>query len=1217
MKKLLLLLILFCFTSFSFSKEFTNSEFQAALTEAQNGLKELLKNEVKNGKTTPIQNKDKVLFVLEELYRNGLINNSQYNNFLNNFLKLESSIDFVLLVPWNKFIDDKFTEFKSNRPACLAKNNLAVGGQCCGALEALPNKFFESKNPSCGKKSGEQCTQNEQCCSKLCSGIEKDKPGRCESVNSCFELVNYENECSEENPYCKQSAPNIKDNEQVACVGIDHNSSNTNQCISNTNSRQSCSSDDDCCSDKCVSGKCVPKSICMICTMENIEFSSDRECCPGLYKSEITKKCMRIIPMFIVPSFSKVEKPRNELKNIWNTISDFFIAKVHAQETNCSGQDCTVEGNSILSLEDEAEFSDRLRECTKIENEDLKTSCLERLNIDRNDKLKEVTTAQKTFKTISQKDFVKIFQVPAFTAREKSDIKKCEFNSFNDNWLAATPMEKNAQIVLLGFEVMLSGLGTNDKINFKIGDKTTNIFSSLREIMLELRNNRMDMYKILAKTDNELACQCMETFGVNSFSAEKIEAFRANCPNGNKIAELDGSKNENTKNQIADIDLGLKGISHEKLALDWQQKRMNAQLDFFLRNSTVEAKLEKFLQEFNKINWFESELVQTKVKQFDVNRLSLTGKIVGNILTGGLITVYSAIRVAFDDDYDWGDMFGDVYFEDTMEAAAFLQNAVQGTNVAFPKDVTTDVCGPEEGIFVKTKNCKRFVNWPYYEDTSGAKRCVVNQRKMYCISNQYIPSLDTSISSDNDAIAQFMNIGTTPLLDVWVPNFYPKDQANLFIQEMQITQKFNEAYSFGLQKFIDNDAKSPNQLMGFVAEGAKNAFSNMIDGNGRPVSQYIWNQEKIDELKKAIVTYAMCDKFSECGQMNIDEDKMDELVGFGHYFQNESDAIMFANYVYQMHFFWPKVANSNFKAYPPPGLYAYLDGVLSSIQILGSLNALNGINFAELFNVFEGDLNKRKGFYNAKGITANLGESSFNSKFSKGAIKGLKLINFSTGEGIEEFEKLINKEKSANTLTKADLELASAARSHALGLKRRVEKNQDITNALNKTARGKKTLSKLSNFSNKFNSPGDKIFQNSNANVASKIRNDAPSENTSKAYEFQIPKMGNISIPNNNSNNTYSNYDNQNISGVPSHGLSDNELKNILEKAKKDKSLYEVNEKDSLFSVVSKCYKRNLDLVLVSSKEIKQIEIEQKENKQENTKISKDKKDELKRLLGK
>jgi hypothetical protein len=1218
-----------------------STERSSKISELKTNLEKLYEYYVDGeNKLGPSHQKEELTMMLDDLYAMSFISLSQRNNFITGYLgvnRVDESIGCMSSkCRWKKgyqnYINAAITALRNtSAPPCVAVGQVSTTGYCCGQTLSLPNYVYTKNNNSCGKKAREACTSHGECCSKFCSGIESDGGGVCTSVKTCYALVPLGSECDIDNPYCRDGR----------CVNINYNSSNVSECTVNRNGA-ACSTNLDCCSDKCEDNKCVPKRMCLDCYERGETPPEGKSCCPGLLKG-IDGHCIPDFPPFILPRSSDNDTITIEdiLKKITYNIIQNIFPSAHAA-VDCSGTSCTVtEGDKSLTNEQEQDLEQQIKICMEKSDEEEKKTCLENVNEWRKSMIAGNQEDQDPVE-ISQEEFVSIFNIPAFTSRERSDVHKCEFNSWKDNWLDASRTQKNAEIVLRGFETVLSGVGTRDRVFFSGDNKDKNVYMRLREIMEDLRKNRIEMAMELAELDKDLACDCMEVFGVNTFDADKQTAYTDHCG----AAEETQEGVEGDEAQIADTDQGATGLSHEKLLVSWLYMRAQIQMSRFDKNAGMEGKLEELISDLNEIVWEDGDMTEREYLY------SFRVKWTRGWIAWAVGIILAIVAIVFVIATFGGGL---VILGAALAGGAALAAGYYGTNLVIglidgpegTADWHDEKSGGEDcGVFTCKQRYKRYLYWPKYSDatvngTTHALKCNVRGFKKNCIRNFYASTIDEPLRTDEDYLAFFANYGESPLIDIWVPVFYPVDD-EWFMEEMGMVQKFNDGYQSGRdamyaarptgdkkKAYLDENPIEPH------LDAFKPDFSTFTKSNGETFKdKYVFNQAKIDKLKESIVTYARCDKLKDCGTMNADttgtveiNGEQVDLLGLKNFFETDEDAQMFADYVYQMHFFWPRLSADDDKTYPLMGLSAYLEALLYNLKLLGSLNGMRSMAYADAFNAYNEDFNKRKGFYpDAVGGT-KMGESGYNPKYSKAVFEAFQLVDFNSGAGIEGFNKAMEEAAASGTLTAADMELADTVKNHALNMKKDEKEYNHYQKHYANTPRGKRKVSAAKTFMEKFNDPLSMIpnlDKGHGVNPMSGKVEEAKAKQNNGSTKQSTPdlslNMPSFDMPNYNQPSFNSSSSMPKVSGKtkgPSHGLTGEQVRSMIDQGKKNKDNSTIDPNDSIFRIVSKAYKRNLDRVLVSAESLqkskKGITIQLEKDKKKD--ISDKTKNELKGLL--
>lgn len=567
---------------------------------------------------------------------------------------------------------------------------MASAGQCCVDNTTIYDNY---KLPIIGyqpdsqcKLQGNSCTEHSDCCSKNCIMNDEGTAGTCDIEKSCY-IPNLEGqECPKVHPYCEQCAPErlsdgspnpdyIEGCKTTTCLPVSHSSSGMQDFA---REGASCSTNEDCSSDNCVNGKCEYKAVCSICTARGDYLETGDTCCPGLYpiKDSTGKlKCVTTLPPFTLPTNVKCEPQRMQKKPRTKTAIEVVldlisylnpIGNAYAQSTptynmndgsmssgSANGQECLGYGSDGLTKEQRGNWEECMKNANAIDGEgrqDMFAQCdREKIRY-----LEENRKAKGDNQTIgngqncdgggqlTRNDYANLYDVPAITSKTFSDVKECEFNSFNDSWRSASNMERNAEITLRAFEAVYSGKGTVDYIT----EGGESIYERAQKVALKLREHRFELIKSFQELDQKMSCKCLAIFGpnnnwkfknntivVNSIAGtniiDKKEYFKEYCDGDINYAQEDnlreaevgsggdGLAKEKVDNsttaqidsesdkKVTEADRGSIGLSHEKLIVEWLGLKREVQMDRFKDNSDLEEELQNltdFIQTYDWIN---------------------------------------------------------------------------------------------------------------------------------------------------------------------------------------------------------------------------------------------------------------------------------------------------------------------------------------------------------------------------------------------------------------------------------------------------------------------------------------------------------------------------------------------------------------------------------------------------------------------------------------
>jgi hypothetical protein len=559
-------------------------------------------------------------------------------------------------------------QWNNNKRNCAIQGDMATTAQCCEEHIRMPFVLYQPENQC--KTKGNECSRHEDCCSQLCNKYGTG-PGVCASEMSCY-IPNEEGQaCPPENPFCVEG---------TYCLNINHTSSGTNEY---KNNGEACNSNEECASDKCLQGTCQQNSICTVCDPQG-GTDTEKICCPGLYRG-LSGACVPTFPPYTLPegvNNNNKEFKKELKKESLDRVKKFFklfvsnlipIKSAKAQtgedirevlenrlgitndDDNAIGnglQDSINYGQDCLSPEQNKEIQECMALCSG-ENDhsndaDGKSGCIATCT-DRQREMVEEAISQSSkgngscdVRRFSRDDYANINNVPAITSKTESNVKECEFNSYNDSWISASNYERNAEITLRAFEAVHSGTGTIDYI---IDERGKSIYDRAQFVAKQLRKNRYELVKSFQELDQKMSCKCLAVFGpMKNFQFEnneiqvhsiggvetitKKEYFGRYCRSdagyvaedgtreaednegGNRSGladetnvEGDGSGGDDFSTKMSEVDKGAVGLTHEKLIVEWLGLKRQVQMDRFQDNSELEAELESLINYISEYKW--------------------------------------------------------------------------------------------------------------------------------------------------------------------------------------------------------------------------------------------------------------------------------------------------------------------------------------------------------------------------------------------------------------------------------------------------------------------------------------------------------------------------------------------------------------------------------------------------------------------------------------
>jgi hypothetical protein len=602
-----------------------------------------------------------------------------------------------------------FVPLRDNPPACLNQINQRLAGtECCAGYEEGPSHTLDTNLG--GLKVNEACTSHEACASKRCE-MSESGTGVCAMAMACYRLLNVGEECDPSNPRCKDGICLERNQGQagVTCKFKDATCSNNNEC----------------CSEKCGQGKCAEKYVCDKCTREGLTPTSNEPCCRGLIK-DLDGKCMLEMPPFILPkTFSST------LKSIFKqVVSNLFIGNAFAIQSvgfevegpggnsggvgggpvggtvtggtsggsstggasggsataggsagatggNSSGAQGPMANDNALTPGQLDTIEEAMRAALAISNlDDRKAAMLAAYELRKGmiaANAQAAANGNPVNNVMTQEQYIQRYNAVSITPKTKSNIEQCIFNSAKDNWIDSTNMMRNAELFMRAFEVSYSGHAFQDYwnlINESGAQNPDNIYKRTKAVMSEIRDNRLFQRDQLQYLDLLMTCQCIYSFGLDKFDAEKQAFFLMSC-NGspdNKIcrkdemqddlmlpdstnpafregkefpdyvsmyfADMAQMENQATANgTVNTVESGAVGVGHEEVLVRWLRLRTCNQVDVFMDAEKVETELQSLMADLSR-----AKKENPRMKTYWQNRLQ---QMASNGVDSKIISMYA------------------------------------------------------------------------------------------------------------------------------------------------------------------------------------------------------------------------------------------------------------------------------------------------------------------------------------------------------------------------------------------------------------------------------------------------------------------------------------------------------------------------------------------------------------------------------------------------
>ena len=867
--------------------------------------------------------------------------------------------------------------------------------------------------------------------------------------------------------------------------------------------------------------------------------------------------------------------------------------------------------------------------------------------------------------SLGKQDYIDKYSIPGVTAKTYSNMKQCSFNSLNDSWRDASNKERNAEIFLRAFEYVFSHKGSED---YWVENGKGNLFTRANNVAVKFRENRAKMLAQMLEVDKTMACKCIAIFGPGKFSSLKQNFFNQNCEqekielqgqlgedlgkgqakgnvDGTSIAKLgSGVSAEEKKNaEIEEIDKGAIGLSHERLLVEWLQLRAEAQMLRFQTNSDLEEELEKLSEfisnvDFNEV--FKDRIQGTALVESDPKGDSLLLFKWGYTYRPGWFKILNVLAFGVV-----GFVINNQMDFDKGSAGSGKAAVSHGMKAAWRYHEVDEIDAAPEIVDVKTKKKKcvkrvlgvcikymdgfhRYFIGPRFDNevSEVGNRCRTKGRASTCFRAGYRTDLNGEINYIMDPTRPLfvkeeeVAINVMPGYSETFPQMLNKarDAGVAFLKSKEPGSEIKWGYKNGGDSFGNQDHIGEAITLGHFLPEKGNLIIKKSE------------EEGVADIKSAIkrgaAKYAMCKSLKEdCGVSTIQDP---EVIGFGYLFEVQSEAQVFSDYVYEIHWKWSHLTKNNFMGYPLLGMDSYFKLVAYNMKLVGSFAAARSVQYAEAFQKYNIDFEERLGEYNSLG-EAGAGTKSRNLKYGEQFFKVFGKLDFSGESNIEAFDAAMNSANASGEFNTAEVSALSSGRASAIRRNNDIKRQDDFKKAVsssNKTAQ--KAFKKNNAFFEKVNSPLNSFglskfggsnkglrgltnaINNMNGNIKDLNKGGPGGTGSRHNSTFTMPKMPSYNASSNRRGNVSGDSNLSSGGSLQDSGMSKTQINSLLKNLDRSKQDLEPNKDDTIFSIVSKAYKRNYSRVLRRSTSAKVMQ-----GREEPAKINDKDKSELKDLL--
>jgi hypothetical protein len=835
--------------------------------------------------------------------------------------------------------------------------------------------------------------------------------------------------------------------------------------------------------------------------------------------------------------------------------------------------------------------------------------------------------------SLGKQDYVDKYNIPGVTAKTYSNIKQCSFNSLNDSWRDASNKERNAEVFLRAFEYVYANKGSQD---YWVEQGKGNVFSRANKIAIEFRKNRGRMMAEMLEIDKKMACKCIAIFGPAKFSTLKQNFFNSSCEEekaqlqaelgedlnkGQTVGNVDGTSVATVGSEVSEldkqnaaveeIDKGAIGLSHERLLVEWLQLRAESQMTRFDNNADLEEELTELSEFITNVDF--NEVFKDRIQGTDLIESSPKGDSQllfkwGYTYRPGWFKIFSMLTFGIVEGFILNKFFN----FDKGSAGSGKAAVNHGMKAAWRYHESDEIDAAPEIVDVKTKKKKcvkrklgvclkymdgfhRYFIGPRFDNaaTDVANRCLVKGRASACFKSGYRTDLNGEINYVMDVTRPLFVTAGDVAINV-MPGYaktFPqmvntaRDAGVNFLKGKEPGGTIKWGYKNGGSSFGNQDHIGEAIAAGhFLPVSGNLIIKNVELENGPDVK---------GAIKRGATKYAMCKSLKlDCGASEFQDP---EVYGFGYLFEAQSEAQLFSDYVYEIHWKWSHLTKNNFMGYPLAGMDTYFKLTAQNMKLVGSFAASRSLQYADAYQKYNTDFNERLGEYNSLG-EASAGTRSRNLKYGEQFYKLFGKLDFSGESNIEAFNASMNSASASGEFNTAEISALNSGRASAVRRNNDLKRKKEFEKALaNAGPAAKNAFSKNSAFLNKVNSPlssfgmakfggGSKALKGltnainkMNGNI--KDLNKGSSGGSASRYKsnFTMPKMpsynrsaGTSSVRTGDDSDT----------GLSDSGMSKNQVNSLLKNLKKKKGELEPTEDDTLFSIVSKAYKRNYSRVL-------------------------------------
>ncbi len=523
--------------------------------------------------------------------------------------------------------------------------------------------------------------------------------------------------------------------------------------------------------------------------------------------------------------------------------------------------------------------------------------------------------------------------------------------------------------------------------------------------------------------------------GASGISHEEVLVRWLRIRSCNQIDTFLDAEKVETKLQDVVKDISIASRDNDRMVKYWNTRLQE------MKNKKVNSKVIEFYEkDTSKTKWYrgyfhsESKFKEYTKKSWKFLLFLILALLV--ILTGGALIIFTAMTIATSGLAILGIAGGVLLVGAivTSGGSGFQTSSLVIGSLAkdFPpvlietRLVEKRTCGP-----LKLRWCKTFyriLHWPVFSNKLGIENqfphnfketrscaetmaraisfggmdpnpCSGPFKGTMCAQSFYRPMPDAKIIKQEEYKPWIEMMAPRMLMDPVWPDLYEGEQNTDARWMSEMHKGFGEGCKWieGLSKSY---APKPEDKLRFFPDLGKFINKN----NGQFLGNFVYDQKKIDDYKKAVKKYALCSKDStdgrypnlyDCGAKHYDG-KHPNPKGFGDIFEDEATAELFADYVYQMHFNWRHMSGDAGIGYPLAYLQSYYLTLLHNIRLLTTLSIKKGLELDDAYNRYADDLAVRRSNYQLKSgnYGVGMGKSKKKNEVRSEVFRSFRALGF-------------------------------------------------------------------------------------------------------------------------------------------------------------------------------------------------------------------------------